>query len=270
MKKKEYYYYYFDERNDDFAENNINGKQTPENYKYLPKNIFYRILKPIVYYLVLPIVSLAVTFMGVRIKNAKVINNRKDRKKGFFIYSNHTGSVRDVFSAPKISFPRQCYAVANPDAISIPGIKLLVKFLGVLPVPSSVKTYGNFKAAIDEVYEKGCAVSIFPEAHIWPKYNEIRDFSDVSFYYPLELDAPCLVKTTVYIKKKNGKVKPCMICDGPFYPDKTLPRREAQAKLRNQVRDTMIMRTEQYGSCLDSRHHYIKVASPDEVRTEVK
>ena len=101
MKKKEYYYYYFDERNDDFAENNINGKQTPENYKYLPKNIFYRILKPIVYYLVLPIVSLAVTFMGVRIKNAKVIKNRKDRKKGFFIYSNHTGSVRDVFSAPR-------------------------------------------------------------------------------------------------------------------------------------------------------------------------
>ena len=91
MKKKEYYYYYFDERNDDFAENNINGKQTPDIYIYLPKNIFYRILKPIVYYLVLPIVSLAVTFMGVRIKNAKVIKNRKDRKKGFL----------DIFSVPE-------------------------------------------------------------------------------------------------------------------------------------------------------------------------
>ncbi len=61
-----------------------------------------------------------------------------------------------------------------------------------------------------------------------------------------------------------------MICDGPFYPDKTLSRRQAQAKLRDQVRDTMLMRAEQYGSSLDGRYHYIKVDSPDEVRTEIK
>ena len=106
MKKR--YYYYFDEKNDDFAGNDINGEKTPKNYEYLPKNIFYRIFKPVVYYLVLPIVSLAVTLMGVRIKNRKVFRNRRDRKKGYFIYSNHTGSVRDVFSAPKVSFPHQC------------------------------------------------------------------------------------------------------------------------------------------------------------------
>ena len=168
MKKR--YYYYFDEKNDDFAGTNINGEKTPKNYEYLPRNIFYRIFKPVVYYLVLPIVSLAVTLMGVRIKNRKVLKNRRDRKKGYFIYSNHTGSVRDVFSAPKVSFPHQCYAVANPDAISIPGIKLLVRFLGVMPVPSDIKTYAKFRDAIGKVYGKGNVISIFPEAHIWPKY----------------------------------------------------------------------------------------------------
>lgn len=83
MKKR--YYYYFDEKNDDFAGTNINGEKTPKNYEYLPRNIFYRIFKPVVYYLVLPIVSLAVTLMGVRIKNRKVLKNRRDRKKGFYI-----------------------------------------------------------------------------------------------------------------------------------------------------------------------------------------
>ena len=46
MKKR--YYYYFDEKNDDFAGTNINGEKTPKNYEYLPRNIFYRIFKPVV------------------------------------------------------------------------------------------------------------------------------------------------------------------------------------------------------------------------------
>lgn len=267
MKKR--YYYYFDEKNDDFAGTNINGEKTPKNYEYLPRNIFYRIFKPVVYYLVLPIVSLAVTLMGVRIKNRKVLKNRRDRKKGYFIYSNHTGSVRDVFSAPKVLFPHQCYAVANPDAISIPGIKLLVRFLGVMPVPSDIKTYAKFRDAIGKVYGKGNVISIFPEAHIWPKYHEIRDFPDVSFYYPVELDAPCFVKTTVYIKRKNGTTRAKMICDGPFYPDKTVSRREAQAKLCREIKETMKMRAKEYDSSPDCRFNYIKVDTPEDVRTEI-
>ena len=265
---KKHYYYYFDERTDDFAGNNINGDKTPKDFDYLPKNIFYRIFKPVVYYLILPIVVIIVTVMGIPIKNRKVLRNRRDKKKGYFIYSNHTGALGDVFSAPKIAFPRQCYVLANPDVISIPGIRLLVRFLGAMPIPSDIKTYAKFKAAIGKAYEKGAVISIFPEAHIWPKYNEIRDFSDVSFYYPVELDAPCFVKTTVYIKKKNGKTKAKMICDGPFYPDKSLSRRDAQAKLCCEAKETMKMRAKEYNSSPDERHTYTRVASAEEVRTE--
>ena len=44
------HYYYFDERNDDFANDGIKGSPTPADYEYFPKNILYRTLKPLVYY----------------------------------------------------------------------------------------------------------------------------------------------------------------------------------------------------------------------------
>ena len=37
---KHRYYYWHDERCDDFANTGINGKPTPEDFEYLPRNIF--------------------------------------------------------------------------------------------------------------------------------------------------------------------------------------------------------------------------------------
>ena len=47
---KIYKHYYYDSTSDDFANCKIVTKETPKHYEYLPKNIFYRIIKPIVYY----------------------------------------------------------------------------------------------------------------------------------------------------------------------------------------------------------------------------
>lgn len=271
IKRKQYYYYYHDEVNDDFANTNIETQKTPDDFEYLPKSPVYRLLGPLVYHFLVVNVSVGEKlFARIPIKNKKVLRHRKDCSRGYFIYSNHTSMLTDAVSAPISSYPRQCYTVAHPDVISIKGIKTLVRMLGALPTPSTKNNYVNFLEGINQLYEEGCPIVIFPEAHIWPKYNKIRNFPSISFHYPVKLGAPCYVKTTVYRKRLNGHSKPVIYLDGPFYPNPDLPYRKALEDLRDRVHDQMVRRVEENESYLDCRYHYIKVDSADEVRTEVR
>lgn len=267
---KHRYYYWFDERSDDFANTGINGKPTPEGFEYLPKNIFYRFFKPVVYYALMAVVSIVVWPLSTvrRIHNARVLHSVKDKRKGYFIFGNHTSGFSDALLNPVLAMPRQVYIVASPDSISIPFLRTLLRFLGVMPVPSARSSFMDFKDAIIRHYEKGCAIAIFPEAHIWPKYNKIRDFSDSSFNIPARLGAPCFVRSAVYRKRRNGRTYQELWYDGPFYPRTDLPPKQAQKDLRDRIYAQMCLRCKD--SELDSRFHYIKVDSPEQVRSEYR
>lgn len=268
---KERRYYYFDERNDDFAATDIHTKPTPEGYEYRPKNFFYRLFKPIVYYLVLLLVVAEVRLLlFVPVKNRRVLLRRRDRKKGYFLYSNHTSYLTDAISPPAAAFPRPCYVVVGPDALSIPGMSLLLRFLGALPTPQARVSFRRFEEALECIYEHGGAISIFPEAHIWPKYSAIRDFPAVSFTYPVRLNAPCYARTTVYRKTRSGRTRRMVVYDGPFYPDPALSAAQAKADLCRRIKERMRERCEQYQSSPDARYAYIRVDSPEKVRTETK
>ena len=261
-------YYYYDERNDDFANNGIDGKPTPENFEYLPKNIFYRIAKPIVYYFFLVFIFFLATAVtdGYHVHNAKVLRKRKDRKKGYFVFGNHTTWIGDAVIHPTVAFPKQVYTLVNPDAISIKGAGTLIKMFGAMPTPASRYTYAGYIKATEKLYNNGNPIVIYPEAHIWPKYNKIRDFADVSFNLPVKLGAPCYAKSTVYYRQADGHTKSKVFYDGPFYPDPTLSPKAAQKDLRDRIHAKMQERCAE--SELDSRYSYIKVDSPDQVRTE--
>jgi len=267
---KYYKYYYYDEQNDDFANNGIDTKQTPENFEYLPKNPIYRFFKPIAYYFFLIFFALSVKAMGVKFVNRKVLKNRKDKSKGYYIYGNHTSWIPDTVSAAMTAFPKPCYTIANPDAISIKGAGTLVQMFGAMPTPASLDNYRKLNKAIDRLYNQGKVISIFPEAHIWPYYNEIRNFPNVSFSYPVQQGAPCFTKTVVYLPKKNGKVKPVIVYDGPFYANPELNAKAAKQDLRDRVYNQMKARVEEYHSTLASNYEYIRVASPELVRTEIE
>ena len=73
---KHRYYYWHDERCDDFANTGINGKPTPEDFEYLPRNIFYRIFKPIVYYTLMVVISIVVWPLSTvrRVHNARILH----------------------------------------------------------------------------------------------------------------------------------------------------------------------------------------------------
>ena len=63
---------------------------------------------------------------------------RPYRKTGFFLYGNHTRVSGDAYTPALITFPKKAYIVANPDSVSIPGIRHLVEDLGTVPISSDI------------------------------------------------------------------------------------------------------------------------------------
>lgn len=237
--KNERVIYYSDPLHDDFAGNGINTRQVPGDFCYVHESLGWRMLSFIVYYIIaFPLVWLtAKLVLGLKFRNRKVM--RKLRGQGFFLYGNHT-QILDAYVPSLAAFPKKAYIVANPDAVSIPGLRHIVMMLGTLPVPSELSGFRRFMEAIKTRCSQGACVAVYPEAHIWPWYTGIRPFPDTSFRYPVKENAPAVAMVVTYRKRKGLfrflkrpgiKVSFSEI----MMPDNSLTPRKAQAELRNQA-----------------------------------
>lgn len=230
--------YYSDELNDDFAgTENIDTKRLEDDFVFINRNIIWRFFAFVLYYCVaFPLVSLISFFgYGMRVKNGKALRKIKG---GCFLYGNHTQLLPDAYAPAILNFPRKAYLIVNPDAVSIKGIRQIVLMLGAIPIPSTIKGMKNFVGAVEERYKNGNCIAIYPEAHIWPYYTGIRPFKAVSFKYPTDLNAPCVACVTTYRRHKIFKNLPpsvTLTLSDPIYPDSTLPHKEAQQKLRDEI-----------------------------------
>lgn len=248
-------YYYKDELNDDFANNGIVAKKTPANYRYIRKCPIYRGTSFVLYHFIArPLVKL----MNKAIYRQKIVNHltvKKKKIKGAFIYANHTLSMGDAYT-PNLLFRQKNNIITGPEATSIFGVKTIVSMIGAIPLPSTYEGAPKFLEAVKNKIEKGETVTIYPEAHIWPHYTKIRNFKEASFGYPLSINCPVICVTNTFVPHKK-RYKLLTHIDGPFYPDQNLNRKEAKTKLRNQVYETMIMRSlevKQY-----EKNRYIKI-----------
>ena len=250
-----------------------------ENYKYIHKNLLWNITAIILYRIIFSIPVYIHTKIKYKFEIVNKEALKKEKKNGYFIYGNHTNEFIDPFFPTFITFPKRVYVIANADNVSIPGLKTAIRMLGALPVPDNIKASKNFFKAIKYYINKNKVIAIYPEAHVWPFYTKIRNYKSVSFKYPIELDKPVYSFTTTYQKFENNKrkkdntgkkdnkydtiktnnmndevikneigpkealkrdkIKIVTYVDGPFYPDKTLNKKEAQEKLRNEVYEAM-------------------------------
>jgi len=237
--------YYSDELNDDHAGHNIKvKKQIDKNYKYISKNIFYKFFTFILYRIIATPIAFIYSKCVKRIKfeNKKVLKPFK--KTGYFIYANHTNQFSDVFSPHMITFPQKVYTIVHADNVSLPVLGNATKMLGALPIPTKIDGTRNFINAIEKRVLEGHAVLIYPEAHIWPYYTGIRPYNSTSFRYPVKFVEPSFCFTTTYQQGKSKK-KPKIVIyvDGPFYPDLSLDLKSQQEKLRNEIFETMKLRS---------------------------
>lgn len=249
-------FYYQDELHDDFAGTDISTAKIDGNYQYISRNPVRKVFQWIFYHLIATPLVWLYNKIG---HGEKIVGRRKlkpYRKTGYFLYGNHTRAAGDCYSPTLISFPRKAYIIANPDAVSIPGIRRIVQDLGVIPLPSDIASARNFHKALEELSGRGNPVAIYPEAHIWPYYTKIRPFPDGSFRYPAEFRKPVFTFTTTY--KKRGILplqRATVYIDGPFFPDSAKNPKENRTMLRESAYEAMCRRS---AASTFERYQYVK------------
>ena len=238
--------YYEDELNDEFSKSSIEPRIIDENYKYVHKNPLWNLCS----FVLQNILSVPIKILYAKIKfRIKYIGKEKIKpykNEGYFIYGNHTQPFADTFIPSIPMYPKRNFLIVNPVNISLKGTGTLEEMLGAMPIPSNKSAMKNFLEAIKQKTNKGYAITIYPEAHIWPYYTKIRPFKDVSFKYPIQLEKPafCITNTYQSYGKNNKKIKIVSYIDGPFYPNKELTLKEQQKELRNKIYNCMEERSE--------------------------
>ena len=238
--------YYTDERNDEFSTAQITPKYIDEHWQYIRRGVWWQIKRFILYRLLAhPIGFLYLKCkFGWKVKNRRILK-RIPKSQGCFLYGNHTQAIADAFVPSLCVFPRSVYTIVHANNVSMPVLGKLNAYMGALPVPNTLKSARNFRAAISTRFQEGNGVMIYPEAHIWPYYIGIRNFPATAFRYPAQHHAPCFVLTNTYQRRRGKKPRMVTYLDGPFYPDKSLPPKAATQKLRNDIYSVMTQRSGQ-------------------------
>ena len=243
MAKQKKTIYYTDELNDDFAKPlKVKQRVISGDYKYLfGKNPFKHVLSFILYRLLAtPLVLLYMKlFKGLKIKNRKAV---KKIKGGYFVYVNHTQYLADAFTPTLVNFPKRAKVLVHPNAVSIPCISGLVAMLGAMPVPSDISATRNLLAAMKTLLNKKHAFVIYPEAHIWPYYNDIRPFNASSFYYPIKFGVPAVAYTVTYRRRKIFKNLSPLITvtvGEPVFPDEFTTKKELRDRIYGFMKETV-------------------------------
>lgn len=214
------------------------------NYKYNRDNILVKIFDFISYRLILTLLA----FIYIKLMRRIKIRNRKAlrviRKEGAIIYANHTHAQADAFGPSIYAYPRKVSIVVNSANVSLPVLGNMTKSWGAMPLPGDYESSKNFLKEFENRLKHKHLVVIYPEAHLWPYYTGIRPFTSKSFTYSSKFKVKTYVFTTVYRKKKNGRLKTELYIDGPFMFNEALSQAENASLLRDKVYEVMTKRSE--------------------------
>lgn len=211
-------------------------------FPYIHNRLAFRIAAYLLYYFI----AFPIVWIYIRLINGTKIINRKalrQIKGGFFLYGNHT-HWSDSYLPHVVAAPKRTYILANPDAVSIKGLKNIVLMLGAIPVPAKIGCLRQFMDALEIRCDQGACIAIYPEAHIWPFYTGIREFPDASFKYPAKFHVPVVAMVTTFRKRKGllGFIKTparTLVLSNPIYAKAGMTIHEAQAYYHQQVYEFM-------------------------------
>lgn len=253
MKEKKIRYY--SSFTDDFEQSADQNYVLPDDYKWMRSDLGSRILSAFIYALAIIFSSVyCKCFLHMKVKGRK---NLKGVKGGFFIYGNHTQPVGDVFIPALCVLPRRIYTLVSTANYGIPVIGKFLPYLGALPIVSSLHGMKELNKAMEYRLRGGHPIVIYPEAHVWEYYTDIRPFPDTSFKFPVKFDKPAFAMTVTYRKSKLFK-KPIMevFLDGPFYGKGNTPKERVE-NLHNKIYTAMNKKAE------NSNYRYIDYRAED-------
>ena len=240
-----------DASSDDFgtASKHVDQRTVTETYRYQHRNPLWWLVSGFLYYVLLPPVTLVLMAVyGLRVRNRRALR----AAGGCYLYGNHTHWF-DVFLPYILSFPRRAWVVAGPTAVSVPLVRHIVPMVGGIPLNTTLAGKLKFRQELARDVARGGVVAIFPEAHNWPYYNGIRDFSDRSFSYPVRDGAPVVPYVVTYRRRRWRTNRPphlTITVGPPILPAQWSGQADPKRYLRDKVYDfmaTTVEREKSYG-----------------------
>lgn len=255
--KKTYYYHSF---NEDIIKNVGQSYKLPSDYQWIRDGKLCTIAYDILYAIAKFTAHIYCRlFMHTRFVGREVIDKYKG--KGCFVYVNHTQPFGDVITPTIAAKKHRAAVIASPANLGIPVIGKLLPGLGAIPIPDDRKRMNEFVDVIRTLIDRGYCIFIYPEAHVWPYYTDIRPFSTSSFHYPIELDVPVFCMTMTYQKYGTGRLKTtCFIDRCKISAEKDMDKRTRIRMLRDAVYGCMKVRSSKsnYQYC-----EYVKVGEEE-------
>lgn len=193
----------------------------------LHKGIIYNILSSLLY-----LVAYPVLFVLTRVVMGLKIEGRENLKKvgdSYITVSNHVNMIDCAMIAFSI-FPRVPYFLTLQSNLEIPFIKYLVMLFRGLPIPKENTGKEKMVNTINKLLQDGEVVSIYPEGHLVPYSNELREFKDGAFNFAVKNQVPILPIVFTYREpediRKVFKKKPFITLSilEPEYPSNEISK----------------------------------------------
>jgi 1-acyl-sn-glycerol-3-phosphate acyltransferase len=142
-------------------------------------------------------------------------------------------------------FPRKPLFASLKSNFEIPFIRWLVRLLGGVPIPESPKALHAFMEAMRQQLQKGRIVHFYPEASLWPRYEELRPFKNGAFHLAVKSDVPIVPMVFTFrepgslVKKLHKKQLVTLTIGKPEYPSKQGTDRTKILEMRQAVECSM-------------------------------
>ena len=192
---------------------------------YKKKNIFGRANNFIWYSLVVVLTWIVGgLWFGLRVKGRK---NLRSLKGGAFSVSNHIHVIDGPFIAA-ITASRRVTFTSMEGNFRIPISRWIIKWIGVVPIPTSNKLLAGFFKQTVASAASGHIIHFYPEASMWQYAHTLRPFKKGAFRMAVDAGVPVL-PIVLGLRPPKGlyrlfKKKPLFTANilPPVYPDETL------------------------------------------------
>ena len=173
-----------------------------EKYKYVPTNIFFRIISLIVYYIIaVPILSILLKLVyDFKIEGKE---NIKNLQGGAITVSNHVLVLDCAMVGLAVCGKKKIFYTTQSESFQIPFVRKLIKLLRAIPIPKEVKNKERMVKEISNLLKDNKFVHFYPEAILYPYCNKIRHFKNGAFDLAIKNDVP-VVPIVIKFRQPKG------------------------------------------------------------------
>ena len=125
-------------------------------------------------------------WLGLKVEGRENLNKVGDE---YITVANHINMIDCAMIVLSI-FPRIPYFLTLQSNLEIPFIKYLVMLFRGIPIPRNISGKEKMVNTIDGLLKKGEVVGIYPEGHLIPYCDGLREFKNGAFAFSVKNQVP--------------------------------------------------------------------------------